>query len=109
MIFEEYSLAGSTLSFIWRMCMNYQELINNLTQTILVNIKTALQNEYRCDKTYKARIARLSEDSTSKYFVNIKGEEYIVSSSISCKVGDFVWVCAPCGDKANMFVVCKTK
>lgn len=89
--------------------MNYQEIINNLTQTILANIKTALRNEYRCDQTYKARVTEILNNSKTKYTVNISGNDYKVTSSISCNIGDFVWVCAPCGDKANMFVVCKTK
>ena len=96
--------------------MNYQELINNLTQSILINIKTALNNEYKCDKTYKAKIIEVvkvvrndKEIDTNKYKVLINGNTYTATSSIECKVDELVWVCAPCGNINNMFIVCKTK
>lgn len=95
--------------------MNYQELINNLTQAILTNIKNALNNEYKCDKTYKGKVTecimskRDTSKKTDKYKVLVNGATHVVSSSIDCNVGDYVWVCAPCGSINNMFIVCKTR
>ena len=44
-----------------------------------------------------------------EYKVLVNGATHVVSSSIDCNVGDYVWVCAPCGNINNMFVVCKTR
>lgn len=87
--------------------MNYQELINNLTQTILTNIKTALNGELERDKTYKARVIEVV--NVSKYKVLINGNTYTATSSTQCNVDDLVWACAPCGNISNLFIVCKTK
>ena len=87
--------------------MNYQELINNLTQTILTNIKTALNSEYKCDKTYKAKVVEVV--NVGKYKILINGKTYTATSSTLCDIDDLVWACAPCGNISNLFIVCKTK
>ena len=95
--------------------MNYQDLIDRITKAILDNIRTALRDYANCDKTYKGKVAecimskRDTSKKTDKYKVLVNGVTYTVSSSIECNVDDYVWVCAPCGNINNMFVVCKTR
>ena len=52
---------------------------------------------------------RDTSKKTDKYKVLVNGATHVVSSSIECNVGDYVWVCAPCGNINNMFIVCKTR
>lgn len=93
--------------------MNHQNFVNHFTEVILTNIKKALDTEYNCDKTHKGKIIELvnpdKNGHTNKYKVLISGATYTVTSSVNCKVNDLVWVCAPCGNVSNMFVVCKTR
>lgn len=87
--------------------MNYQELIDKMTMVILDNIQIAINKHANYDQTYKGCVQEVV--NPKKYKVLINGELCTATSSISCKVGDFVWVCAPRSNKDNMFVVCKTQ
>lgn len=57
------------------------------------------------DHSFKAKIVSVA--NSKKYEVLYSGNIYTVSSSTVCEVGDFVWVCAPCNNWNNLFVVCK--
>lgn len=81
--------------------MNYQDLINNMTQAILENIKKA-NSQLNCDKTFKAKIVEvISEDKVS---VIHSGKTYVASTSIYCDKDDIVRVCVPYGNWAEMYV-----
>ena len=94
--------------------MNYQELIDKITSAILDNIRVALKDYSKCDKTYKGYVAETvmsKKDPTKKtnrYKIIINGNTYIATSSIPLNVGDFVWMCIPCGNTQNAFVVTKS-
>lgn len=87
--------------------MNYQELINEITQANLKSIKSILEQYPKYDQTKKGKITEVI--NPNKYKVLISGNTYTVSSSIQCEVGDLVWACIPCGNLKDMFVVAKTK
>lgn len=93
--------------------MDYQKIVDEITDSILSAIKKAVTEECACDKTHKGKIVELvnpdKNGQTNKYKVLISGATYTVTSSVNCKVDDMVWVCAPCGNVSNMFVVCKTR
>lgn len=93
--------------------MNYQKIVDDIADSILSTIKKAVKEESDCDKTHKGKIIELvnpdKNGHTNKYKVLISGATYTVTSSVNCKVNDLVWVCAPCGNVSNMFVVCKTR
>ncbi len=82
-----------------------QSLINKITQSILENIKLALIKG-QFDKTFKAKVTEINNNNVKILYCN---NIYTVSSSISCKVGDYVMVCAPCNNWDDLFVVTKTK
>ena len=86
--------------------MDYQTIINQITENILSNIKNALIKDLS-DKTFKAQVTE--SKGNSKYKVKYCGNDYMVSSSISLVIGDYVRVCAPCNNWNDLFVVCKTR
>lgn len=87
--------------------MNYQELIDKITSAILDNLRVALKDYSKCDKTYKGYVTEIV--NPIKYVCLINGTTHTVSSSIECKVGDYVWITFPCGNENNAFISCKTK
>lgn len=82
-----------------------QSIINKITQSILENVKMALQKS-NFDKTFKAKVTEIRKDRIKILYCN---NTHTVSSSITCKVGDYVMVCAPCNNWDDLFVVTKTK
>ena len=87
--------------------MNYQELINEITQANLKSMKSILEQYTKYDQTKNGKI--VEGVNPKKYKILISGNVYTVSSSIQCEVGDIVWACIPCGNLKDMFVVTKTK
>lgn len=82
-----------------------QSIINKITQSILENVKMALQKS-NFDKTFKAKVTEVSNGKVKVLYCN---NTYTVSSSTTCKAGDYVMVCAPCNNWQDLFVVTKTK
>ena len=70
-------------------------------------MKSILEQYPKYDQTKKGKIVEVV--NPKKYKVLINGNVYTASSSIPCEVGDIVWVCIPCGNLKDMFVVTKTK
>ena len=87
--------------------MNYQELIDRITKAILDNLQTALKDYTKCDRTYKGYVSEII--NAKKYKVVVNGKTYAASSSIECQLNDYVWLCEPCGNANNAFIICKTK
>ena len=86
--------------------MKTQDTINKMTQTILESVKGALRAG-KFDKTFKAKVTALAgEGSVNVLYCSCL---YTASSSIPCKEGDYVWVCAPCNNLQELFVLGKTK
>lgn len=67
----------------------------------------AFDKKDQSDKTIKAKV--ITVKGNGKYEVLYSGKTHTVSSSIPCTTNDYVWVCAPCNNWNNLFVVCKTK
>lgn len=94
--------------------MNYQELIDRITSAILDNLRVALKDYSKCDKTYKGRVsgAIMSKKDptkkTNRYQILVNGDTYIATSSIDLDEGDFVWMCIPCGNIQNAFIISKS-
>ena len=83
--------------------MNYQNLVNDITQSILESVKKIVSNELNCDKTFKAKIVEII--SFEKFRVLHNGQKYTVTSNLDCDVNDLVMVCAPCNNWKNLYVV----
>lgn len=81
----------------------YTKIINDMVQAM---VKAFAKND-DSDKTFKAKITEKSNDA--KYKILYHGNTYTVSSSIVLQVNDMVWVCVPCNNWKELFVVCKTK
>lgn len=82
-----------------------QSIINKITQSIIENIKSAL-TKGQFDKTFKAKVTEVSNGKIKVLYCN---NTYTASSSITCKEGDYVMVCAPCNNWQELFVITKTK
>ena len=95
--------------------MNSIKDFGDFLEKLIMGMKREFYSSAPYDKTYKGRIIEcvMSKNDltkkTDKYRVLVNGATHVVSSSIDCNVGDYVWVCAPCGNINNMFIVCKTK
>ena len=86
--------------------MKTQDTINKMTQTILESVKGALRAG-KFDKTFKAKVTALAgEGSVNVLYCSCL---YTASSSIPCKEGDYVWGCAHCNNRQELFVLGKTK
>lgn len=83
--------------------MDYMEIINNFTSTILKQVKKAVDTKSYSDKTFRARIT--GPAGPGKYHVLYCGNPYTVSSAIPCEKEDTVRVCAPCNNWQDLFVV----
>lgn len=81
----------------------YAEIVRKMAKLMA----DAFEKKDQSDKTIKTRI--IATKGNGKYEILYSGNKYIVSSSISCNINDYVWVCAPCNNWNNLFVVCKTK
>lgn len=94
--------------------MNYQELIDKITSAILDNLRVALKDYSKCDKTYKGYVTEIVMSKkdptkrTNRYKIAVNGDIYTATSNISLNVGEFVWICIPCGNAQNAFVVTKS-
>lgn len=84
----------------------YDQVVKEMTNSILKIVKKSIDTKSYSDKTFKCRITDKIKD---KYQVLYCGNTYTVSSSIPCEVGDYVRVCAPCNNWNDLFIVCKSK
>ena len=87
--------------------MNSLSALSNFLEHTLSTFKSKIYKEGPFDRTYKGCVKDVLDNA--KYKVIINNDEHIVTSSIECKKGNYVWVCAPLGNRQNMFIVCKTK
>ena len=85
---------------------NYDQVVKEMTRSILETIKKSIDNKSYSDKTFKCQITGKVKD---KYQILYCGNTYKVSSSIACEIGDYVRVCAPCNNWNDLFIVCKSK
>lgn len=85
--------------------MNYTEVLQTLISSIMESVKSMISIA-PCDHSFKARITEAA--GSKKYKVIHSGKTYTVSSSVDYKAGDYVWVCAPCNNWNNLFIVCKS-
>lgn len=82
--------------------MNYTELLQSMTGAIrkaIMDIKDRLQY----DRTFKAKVTGVLGDRY--YTVLYRGKDYKVLSSLACTVGDHVYVCAPCNNWNDLFII----
>lgn len=95
--------------------MNSIKDFGDFLEKLMMGMKREFYSHAPYDKTYKGRItenvmSKLDKTKkTNRYKVLINGVTHVVSSSIECEIGDFVWVTIPCGNINNAFVACKTK
>lgn len=82
---------------------NYSNIVERMARIMT----EMLNSEDRSDKTFKAKVTE--NINTNKYIVLYNGVSYTVSSSVTCSIGDFVRICAPCNNWNDLFIVCKTK
>ena len=87
--------------------MNSLNEFGNFLEKLLSQFKDELYKNAPFDRTNKGRV--VSVINPAKYKVEIRGKQYTVSSSVECKLDDYVWVCTPCGNEQSMFIVTKTK
>ncbi|MCI8980860.1 MAG: hypothetical protein HFG78_00415 [Hungatella sp.] len=83
--------------------MDYNEIVNTITATILKQVKKALDTRSHSDKTFKAKIT--GQSGPGKYQILYCQNSYTVSSTIPCNNQDTVRVCAPCNNWQDLFVV----
>lgn len=86
--------------------MNSLNEFGDFLEKLLRQFKDELYKNAPFDRTYKGRI--VNEINPAKYEVEIRGKQYIVSSSVKCAENDFVWVCIPCGNIQNAFIISKS-
>lgn len=84
---------------------DYVKIVQEVVGSCLESI-TKFINKAPCDKTFKCRITQ--KISNRHYKVLYCGDTLTVTSSILCNVGDYVWVCAPCNNWNELFVVSKS-
>ena len=83
--------------------MNYQQLVNDITKTILTSIKEVLKKGLDYTKGYKAQVVELV--SSDKVKIKHNGETHTIYSSIYCDVGDMVNVCIPNNEWKDAYIV----
>ena len=71
--------------------MNYQQLVNDITKTILTNIKEVVKKGLDYTRGCKAQVIELIGDDKVK--VKYNGETHTIYSSVYCDVGDMVNIC----------------
>lgn len=82
--------------------MNYQQLVNDITKTILTNIKEVVKKGLDYTRGCKAQVIELIGDDKVK--VKYNGETHTVYSSVYCDVGDMVNICIPNNEWKNAYV-----
>lgn len=83
--------------------MNYQQLVNDITKEILVNIKNVIKKGLNYSRGCKAQVIELIGDSKVK--VKYNGETHTIFSSIECIVGDMVSICIQNNEWSEAYVV----
>lgn len=83
--------------------MNYQQLVNDITKTILTNIKEVIKKGLDYTRGCKAQVIELIGDDKAK--VKYNGETHTIYSSVYCDVGDMVNICIPNNEWKNAYVV----
>lgn len=83
--------------------MNITEAIKTIIDSTLSKMQFAINTKSYSDKTFTARI--VTGIKANKYKIMYCGNEYTVSSTVSCSAGDFVRVCAPCNNWQDLFVI----
>lgn len=81
----------------------YAEVARNLAKLMV----DTFDKKDQSDKTIKAKV--VAAKGNEKYEILYSGKRHTVSSSIPYTINDYVWVCAPCNNWNNLFIVCKTK
>ena len=78
-----------------------------IIRQMIADLKDAFYKPDQSDHSYKMKV--LEAIDASHYKVIYNGGERKVTSSIQLNTNDYVWVCAPCNNWNNLFVVSKTK
>lgn len=81
----------------------YGMIIREMTEVM----KKAFYRPDKYDHTYIMKVVEVID--ASHYRVNYNGGLRKATSSIPLNIDDNVWVCAPCNNWDNLFVVCKTR
>lgn len=95
--------------------MNSIKDFGDFLEKLIMGMKREFYSHAPYDKTYKGCVTEcvMSKNDVTKkidkYKVLVNGATYVVSSSIECKIGDYVWITFPCGNQSNAFITCKTK
>ena len=87
--------------------MNYNELIDKMTESILKHVRLAVDQNNKSDKTQKACIKEII--NPRKYVVLINGETITATAHEDYAIDDWVWVTYPMNSVQNAFIVCKTQ
>lgn len=83
---------------------NYTQLINRMTNNILSQIRKAIENESKYDKTFIATV--ISKDSSGNATVFLNGRNYSAKyGRMSVSAGDTAYVCAPQNNWNELFIV----
>lgn len=81
---------------------NHSDVVQEMAKTLA----KLLYRRDTSDHSFKAKITEKS--GPKKYKILYSGNTYAVTSSADYQPGDFVWVCAPCNNWENLFIVCRT-
>ena len=81
---------------------DYMPFIQEFMENILSAMDRMISSS-KFDRTFKAIVAGKVDDG--KYKILYNGKEYTVSSSIVLQVNQIVYVCAPCNNWSDLFVV----
>ena len=93
--------------------MNSIKDFGDFLEKLIMGMKREFYSHAPYDKTYKGCVTEcvMSKNDvtkkTNRYKVVVNGDTYTVTSTIALNVGDFVWICIPCGNVQNAFVISK--